>query len=248
MLASAIPEMLTYIQTTSAKHKLIIRRQRSICTQTAVLIRYIDQLYLEWRYCGPPVLARALILLLQLVQQLNALLPATCQKVLLPRALLDRARRRYRKSCDHLHMGLAVQGVSAELIELALLPLHQLMKNEPMAYKRFEYIMQHLRLLNKLVLTAESSEQVDDILCQKLIAVNYNNLQFIDFCVSEWKSALGNIRQSRMQRRFIRMQKKNLLALETEAAFIYDSRFVPAKTALLRWLLEEQKALKKEIC
>lgn len=245
LIAAAIPETFNYIQTTSAKHKLAIRRQRCICTQTAVLVRYADKLYLEWRYQGVPVLARALILLMQLIQQLNALIPATCQKLKLPKVLLDRACSKYRSARHRLKAGLAAHGVSAELIELAMLPLDQLMKREGMAYKRFEYIMHHLRALNTLNLYGQSSEQVDAILCEKLIRINYNNLQFVGFFVEGLKNSLLNMPDLRMQKKFIRTQRKYLATLEVESVFIYDSCFVAARIALMIWLREEQRVMKK---
>lgn len=245
LIAAAIPETFNYIQSTSAKHKLAIRRQGCICAQTAVLVRYTDKLYLEWRYQGTAVLARALILLLQLIQQLNVLIPATCQKLSLPKVLLDRACSKYRNSRDRLEAGLAAQGVSAELIALALLPPDQLMKREGMAYKRFDYILQHLRVLRTLNSAGESPERADEILCEKLVRINYNNLQFIGFCISGFKNSLYNMPGPSMQRKFIRTQKKYLAGLEVESAFVYDSCFVAARTALMKWLREEQMALKR---
>jgi|GEM_PF-1088635 len=245
-IRSATEDTFKHVCFKAAAHSSAVRRRNYIGNHTSVLVRHADNLYIEWRFQKSLALARALILLLLLIERLNELLPGTYQKLMLPQVSLHRACNKHRNSRERLHASLAIHGISDELIELALLPLGLLMNKEPMAYKRFGYIMQHLRTLTELNLAGESPERLNDLLCEKLISINYNNLQFIDYCVAAYKNSLAKLQDVQQKQRILRLYKKELTNTIVNTFLSYDSRFVSVKQGLLNWLSEEQKWLRNK--
>jgi len=214
-----------------------------ICWHQDELVKLADQLYRKAAIVPRKEIKKALVIILNVLNQLGQAFPEHCDSsVPVPQAVLDKERKIYVNDLDTLRLRLEENKINPKLIKVALAPLENYIARRPgkkISYGDYQYIRQYRTGMKELDFGTKDFPARDYVLSNKLISVNYNNLLLLEYCTAEITKYLDKHPTPEGKEKVLTSVKKILNQLPVITGISYDKRFQPIKEALLKWTEEE---------
>lgn len=152
-LLKAITENIFLLQT-----DYLVRQY--ICWHQDFLVKLADQLYRKASILRNQNIKKALVIILNLLDNLYRAFPEHIDSnVPLPKALLDKERRHYLSYLDTLKQSLNENKINPKLIEVTLIPLEEFVHKRPhkkVCYSDYQYIRHYVSEMKKLDFSQQS--------------------------------------------------------------------------------------------
>lgn len=141
---------------------------------------------------------------------------------------------------------LEAEGISDDLIQIALIPIGELIKSEtnPFSFHELYYVRHYTNGLSSIGAEIGSRKNKDFALAEILIGLNFNNPQFFQYLINSIsQKERGDARNSREGLAYMKDYRKRINQIFIPKGICYAKAIPSIKKQLLSWLNEEIKLL-----
>lgn len=242
------PRVISYITQKFHSKDSVFSKQRYITLQLSRLVHIADALYREVSLQRHRSLKKALVWMIEIIDEISALLPECDSRVMLPKLALDRAKRKYWRYPERLAKKFESFYIPPDLIQLSLLPLTKFLYEDlrkGFSKRQFCYLEKHARELNAMTFDGSHHESVDNLLLDKLISLNYNNPELYSYCIDHVLQKIIACENDLEKEKILKDYRRRWRALSCTLC-CYDLRWKSIRNNLIRGLSDELKHLKQK--
>jgi hypothetical protein len=217
-----------------------------ICWHLDMLVKEADLLYKCCLKQPRLMIKKILVIILNLLETLNRMFPEhAVNSIPLPLILYQKEAARFKLLCAGLVERFQKHDVDRELSRIALFPLSNFLQKTgmPHRYCDYLYLVKFIPILNTLDLTKKGTTAVGDLLCARLVTVNYNSIALMDYYTGKVSQALDQASSRQEREQLLQRMRKWLKQVTVMSGVTYDPYFPNIKESLLDWADQEMEAL-----
>jgi hypothetical protein len=241
--AKALPDTITAnIFALSSDYQV----RQYICWHLDMLVKEADLLYKCCARHPSRVLKKALVVILNLLKKLNQMFPEHADNTIpLPIALYQKEAARFKPLLAESITRFLENGIGEELSRIALFPLSNFLQKSamPHRYCDYLYLLRFAAMLRSLDFRDRGKTPAGDLLCARLLRVNYNSIALMDYITAKVKMELEAAATKPEMELVLKRLRKWLKQVTVMSGIAYDPHFSNLKFALLDWTDEEAEAL-----
>jgi hypothetical protein len=240
--AARLPDVITAHTLALSTDKQV---QDYIFWQQDQLIKEANLLYKCCLDMPRRIVQKGLVHILQILKTLNRMFPAEFNNILpLPKAAYLKKSPQYRAILQELSLSFQNNGIPEELTTIALFPLTKFLNsNRPGRYCDDHFLSQYINFLLDMNLNDLNPSAAEELLCSRLLTVNYNGLAFMDYLCTKVKRDLEAAIPKKDKEMVLKRMKSWLKPIPVRIRLVFDKNFPGLKEALLDWVALEEDAV-----
>jgi hypothetical protein len=219
--------------------------QNYINWQQEQLIKEANLLYKCCLDMPRRIVQKGLVHILHILKVLNSMFPIEFDNILpLPKVAYLKIRPHYQTVFQQLSVNFQDNDISEQLLGIALYPLTWFLNSTlPARYCDEYFLSAYTTILLDTNLNDLNPAAAEELLCSRLLTVNYNGLAFMDYLCNKVKMDLDAAVLKKDKELVLKRIKIWLKPIPVRLKLAFDKNFASLKEALLEWAALEEDAL-----
>jgi hypothetical protein len=191
------------------------------------------------------IVQKGLVHILHILSTLKRMFPVEFDNILpLPQVAYLKKSPHYQAILQQLSQSFTDNGIPEKLSAIALYPLTWFLHSTlPARYCDEHFLAAYTETLLDTNLNGLPPAVTEELLCSRLLTVNYNGLAFMDHLCTKVKTELGSATTKKEKELVLKRMKIWLKPIPVRIKLAYDKNFAGLKEALLDWVALEEDAL-----